>query len=191
MLVLCEAHHRQRHEGWLVIEGEAPEFRFRTRSGALLPEEQTREGEFACANSEVGARRSREAAAGEESGTEGGEFAHANSRSEDGRKGGEFAHANSRSADGAGAGVGPAFELAELTLGRLGLGARERRRRLREVLARQGKRGWSAEELVRAVLVAARPEGGRSVISWRELAGGEAEQLLLHSGPLGELIDVR
>lgn len=36
MLVMCQPHHRQRHDGWLVIEGEAPNFRFKTRGGVVL-----------------------------------------------------------------------------------------------------------------------------------------------------------
>ena len=45
LVTLCEAHHRQRHEGWLLIEGQALDFRFRFRSGAVLGGEA-----FACAN---------------------------------------------------------------------------------------------------------------------------------------------
>jgi len=46
MEVLCEAHHRQRHEGWLVIGGEAPEFSFRTRAGVEVGEVFSRENTF-------------------------------------------------------------------------------------------------------------------------------------------------
>ena len=50
---------------------------------------------------------------------------------------------------------GRVCEVAELALGRLGMGARERRARLKEVLERAGERAWSEAELVRAVLSAA------------------------------------
>ena len=37
MLLLCDVHHRMCHDGWLKIEGPAPEFRFfRGVDGAYL-----------------------------------------------------------------------------------------------------------------------------------------------------------
>jgi len=57
-----------------------------------------------------------------------------------------------------GAAEGPArevVEVAELALGRLGMGARERREKLRRVVEGGGQRAWNEAELVRAVLSAA------------------------------------
>ena len=104
LVTLCEAHHRQRHEGWLLIEGQAPDFRFRLRSGAALGREAV-----ACANA--------------------------------------------RAAGPAIEAGGEALEVAELALRRLGISGRERRRLLEEVLGREGRRVWSAEDLLRAVLL--------------------------------------
>ena len=122
LVTLCEAHHRQRHEGWLLIEGQAPDSRFRLRSGAALGGEA-----FACAKGRgVGVT------------TEG--------------RGEAFACAKGRGAVPATEAGDEAFAVAKLALRRLGLGARARRRLLEQVLRREGERVWSVEELLRAVL---------------------------------------
>jgi len=123
MVVLCEAHHRQRHQGWLVIGGEAPEFSFRTRAeievGEVFSHENTLgSGDDFSGGSAPGALESAPAAS--------------------------LAEAQKR-----------AFALADLALGRLGLGASERQRLLREVVGRGGQRAWNEEELLRAALSAA------------------------------------
>ena len=123
MLTLCEAHHRQRHEGWLLIEGQAPDFRFRLRSGAALGQ-----GAFACATAR-GSGLPAEA---------GGEA---------------FACATARGSGLPAEAGGEALETAELALRRLGLGARERRGLLAEVLERGGARACSAEALLRTALL--------------------------------------
>jgi len=118
LLVLCGAHHRQCHEGWLLIEGEAPEFRFRGRvdvgrgqdgGGAVFAYENTGgSGSESAAQKGVGEERAREV-----------------------------------------------VEVVELALGRLGMGARERREKLKRAMERGGQRAWSEAELVVAVLSAA------------------------------------
>lgn len=104
MLVLCEPHHRQSHEGWLVIDGEAPEFRFFTRTGVLLGQTEA-----------TGSPFSRENAAQPEP-------------------------------------LG--LDLTELVR-RLNLSAGEREHALRVVWTRRKPHSLSAEDLVRAVLLAA------------------------------------
>jgi hypothetical protein len=123
MVVLCEAHHRQRHEGWLVIGGQAPEFTFRTRAGIEV-------GEV---------------------------FSHENTlRSGDDLGGGSApSPLESAPATRVAEAQNRAFAVADLALGRLGMGASERRRLLKRVVGGAGQRAWNEEELLRAALLAA------------------------------------
>lgn len=144
MLVLCGAHHRQGHEGWLRIEGQAPEFRFRTRAQLGLggAPGETGVAEFAREKSRP-------------DGAEAAEFARSKSRPDE-AGGAEFAREKSAPSRPQSSDEGRAVrKVAELALARLGMGARERRALLARVLEREAQRDWSEAELVRAALLAA------------------------------------
>ncbi len=178
---LCWAHHRAVHKGLLRIEGTAPKLRFVRLDGEVVGEtEDASEGELAIAH-ENGDRGGEGASSSEDSSEGEAAVAHENAdregdrdrdrdrdredacSSEDTSEGeAAIAHENAdgrRVAPTLGnaaapqAGRDPVRD-ATLALRSLGMGVREAKRYVQVALEDGSDRPWTAEDLVRAALLA-------------------------------------
>ena len=137
MVTLCWDHHESRHEGVLLVEGSAPDFRFSLQDGTVL-----------------GARHA--APFSDENGA--GRDSPRSLLNPFAESSGESGTVAIRAPEGAGFSDENASEtarrIAAAGLRVLGLRASEANRRVQTVLAREGGRTWTGQGLLRAALLA-------------------------------------